>query len=576
MLAGRVSLLLAAMVATVPAAGCKKKEEVSPPPPAPTPAASKAATPTPEPGTVTLIVAYGSEKKTWLEEAITAFHATNPRTPAGHPIRIDARSMGSGEAAAAILDGSLKPHVFSPASTAYLALLNESWMTSPTAPHTAPLAPEGEPLVLSPIVIAIWKPMAEALGWPGKELGWSDILRVSRDKRGWGGLDHPEWGAFKLGHTHPDYSNSGLLAVLAEAYAATGKTRGLAAADLDAPATGKTIGEIENAIVHYGKSTTLFADKMLERGPAYMSAAVLYENLVIESYGSAKAKDAPFPIVAIYPTEGTFWSDHPYSVLAADWVGAEEKAAAAAFLAFLKAGPQQQLALALGFRPADPSIAIGAPIDAAHGVDAGQPQTLLEVPPGAVLKRLLALWHEVKKSTDVTLVFDKSGSMQGQPLAEAKQGAKAFLDGLGDRDEVTVLFFDSVVHPPAAPAKLGVARARLQQSIDGTFAEGGTALFDAVAEAHTAMLKRARAEPGRIHALVVMTDGVDESSTMDLATLTKRFTPEEAPVKIFTIAYGTGADSRVLDQIAAAAQGTSARGSTATIVQVYRDLSAFF
>ena len=76
----------------------------------------------------------------------------------------------------------------------------------------------------------------------------------------------------------------------------------------------------------------------------------------------------------MYPVEGTFWSDHPYAILDAEWVGADEKAAAQQFLAFLKSKPMQQRALALGFRPADPSIPIGAPVDAAHGVDASSPR----------------------------------------------------------------------------------------------------------------------------------------------------------------------------------------------------------
>src|SRR5882757_4458435 len=97
--------------------------------------------------------------------------------------------------------GELKPHVFSPASGAYVALLNRSWLSQPG--HTAPLSPAGEPVVLSPLVIATWKPMAEALGWPQKALGWKDLIKVNADPKGWGAHGHPEWGPFKLGHTHP-------------------------------------------------------------------------------------------------------------------------------------------------------------------------------------------------------------------------------------------------------------------------------------------------------------------------------------------------------------------------------------
>jgi len=315
---------------------------------------------------------------------------------------------------------------------------------------------------------------------------------------------------------------------------------------------------------------------MLERGPTYLSAAVLYENLVIESYG--KKNDAPFPVVAIYPVEGTFWSDHPYAVLDAPWVGSDERDAAQKFLAFLKAKPQQERALALGFRPADTSIPMDAPIDAAHGVDPKQPQTLLEVPDVATLDGLLSLWRENKKAADVALVFDKSGSMAGKPLAEAKLGAKAFLDSLGDRDQVTLLLFDSKLYPPMGPLPLGANRPALAQRIDGVIAGGGTALYQATQEAYMTAMQRAKTEPGSIHAVVVMTDGKDEDSKITVDDLDKALTVEGggAPVKVFTIAYGQQAQLDVLSRIAEAAQGTSAKGSVENIVQVYRDMASFF
>jgi Ca-activated chloride channel homolog len=516
---------------------------------------------------VTLRFAYSSEKKAWLDQAIPAFLATNPKTPSGKPIKVDARSYGSGEAQAAILDGTFKAHVYSPASSAYLALLDRD------AKRSKRLAPTSEPLVLSPIVIAMWKPMAEALGWPGKDIDWADILKVAKDPRGWAAFGHAEWGAFKVGHTHPEFSSSGLLSVLAEAYAGAHKTRGLTRADVEAPATGDYLGAIEGAIVHYGKSTGLFTDQMLDHGPGYMSAAVTYENLVIESY----LQPAHVPLVAVYPVEGTFWSDHPYAILDAEWVGADERAAGEQLLAFLKSKPQQQAARALGFRPADQTIATGAPLDGAHGVDPKQPNTLLEVPSADVLAALLDVWRDHKKTADVMIVFDRSGSMNGNPLDEAKAGAKAFVNGLGDRDALSIMFFDNNVPAPEPPQPLAGARNKLLDQIDGVFADGGTSLYDAIATAYAMMQDRANHDPAKIHAIVVMTDGKDESSTKStLAELNAALGREGSPVKIFTIAYGDQADPSVLEAIARAAQGTSVKGSAETIVQIYRDMSAFF
>lgn len=522
---------------------------------------------------LSLTVVYGSEKKTWLEEQAKKFEASGARLKSGRPIRVDARAMGSGEAVAAITSGELKPHVFSPASGVYLPLLNETWLNG-KAGRTKPLAPAGQPLVLSPIVVAMWKPMAEVLGWPGKRIGWADILAVATDPRGWGARGHPEWGAMKLGHTHPEHSNSGFQAVLAEAYAGAKKTRGLTGADLKDKKVRSFVEGVEGTMIHYGKSTGFFAEKMIERGPSYISGAVLYENLVIESYGAAKKPE--LPLVAIYPVEGTFWSDHPWSVLDAEWVDADAREAAEAFGAFLLARPQQERALALGFRPADAAVPIAAPIDAAHGVDPKQPQTLLEVPDGATLRGLLDLWRSTKKAADVVIVFDKSGSMSGPPLAEAKAGAKAFLEMLDDRDEVTVVFFDTNVYPAHGPVRLDQGRADLLRRFEGVIAGGDTALYDATATAYDLGKQRAKASPNRIHAVVVMTDGKDEGSKLKLEQLRERFSDESAPVKVFTISYGERADSTVLAQIADAAKGSAAKGTTQTIVSVFRDMGAFF
>jgi len=69
-------------------------------------------------------------------------------------------------------------------------------------------------------------------------------------------------------------------------------------------------------------------------------------------------------------------------------------------------------------RPADTSIAISAPIDAAHGANPKEPQTLLEVPEANTLQHLLEICHEVINPTaPVERQADDSASQDG-PAAE--------------------------------------------------------------------------------------------------------------------------------------------------------------
>ena len=60
--------------------------------------------------------------------------------------------------------------------------------------------------------------------------------------------------------------------------------------------------------------------------------------------------------------------------------------------------------------------------------------------------------------------------MQGKPLEQAKAGAKAFLEHLAERDEVTLIFFDSTVYPAVGPLVVGKEKAQLETRIDGTMA----------------------------------------------------------------------------------------------------------
>src|SRR5262249_26133179 len=145
----------------------------------------------------------------------------------------------------------------------------------------AKLVEEAPPLVLSPVVIAIWEPMARALGWPDTPIGWADVAGFAVASEGWSRRGHPEWGLFKFGHTHPGNRNPGALALGAATYAGAGKTRALAEDDVR---KARDFGRrVQANVVHYGRSTGFFAENMFTRGPAYLSAAVLYENLVVES-----------------------------------------------------------------------------------------------------------------------------------------------------------------------------------------------------------------------------------------------------------------------------------------------------
>jgi Ca-activated chloride channel homolog len=527
------------------------------------------------PGVLEISVLYGSEKQAWMEMVTKQFNDQGVKSTSGKPIYVTATPMGSNESLSQILSGQAQPTVWSPASSILIPVANEQWGRSHNGDKLITDAP---PLLLSPVVIAMWEPMARALGWPDIKLGWSDIAQLTTSGKTWKDYGHPEWGVFQFGHTHPDYSNSGIASILAEIYAATGKTRGLTTADVQRPSTAAFVKAVESGVIHYGESTGFFADQLFTRGPGYLSAAVLYENLVVQSYDHAKYPNVALPIVAFYPKEGTFWSDHPYATLNAPWVDAEHRAAAATFHDFLLAKPQQNLALQLGFRPGDPNIPIAAPIDTAHGVDPRQPQTLLDVPSADIIAAARAVWGQNKKRVDVMAVLDVSGSMgEENRLERAKAALHTFIQQLDDEDGLGLTTFSSqaTVLSPISP--LGPKRQQVLDQVGGLIPQGGTRLFDTIREGEQPL----RAEPSgqRIRALVVLTDGEDNESHLTADDLVRQLQQDQEgrSIKVFTVAYSSGAQGSV-DVLKRIAQASGAKSYSPEIPidQVYRDIATFF
>ncbi|HLJ90713.1 MAG TPA: extracellular solute-binding protein [Candidatus Angelobacter sp.] len=522
-------------------------------------------------GTLELVFTYGSEKEKWITAVTDAFNSSRSKTKSGKAIFVRAIPEGSGESIDELLEGRRHAHITSPASAAFIKLGNAQSRVK----TGKDLVGNTDNLLLSPVVIAMWKPMAEAIGWGKKPIGWADVLALAHNPKGWAAYGFPQWGQFKFGHTHPEFSNSGLISVVAEAYAASGKTSGLTAADIAKPRTAKFVSDIENSIVHYGSSTGFFGRKMYTNGPQYLSAAVLYENMVIESYGQANMQ---FPIVAIYPKEGTFWSDHPIGVVEREWVTPEHREAAKIYIDYLLARPQQEKALAFGFRPAAVDVPLAAPIDADHGVDPKEPKTTLEVPPADVIDATMKLWQRNKKHSEVVLVLDTSGSMQeDMKMVNAKMGARQLISMLGDEDVFSLEPFSTRINWAMQDQSMKVGRDAVLSTVDSLIADGATELYDAIDEGYSHLASR-QGQSSRIQAVVVLTDGEDTNSKMKLPELLARLKSGEETkgIRIFTIAYGRDARQDVLSGIADATQAKFYKGTPQNIVDVFKDISTFF
>ncbi len=352
--------------------------------------------PPPEPIVVSIL--YSTEKEAWLNEAIINFENTNAAID-GHPIKIELEKMGSWEITAAVLDGTHKPVIISPASSLQIAAFQDAstlqFGTSLVNPADSSIC---RPVVTTPLVLVAWKERADVL-WgsqPGKSI-WRDLHDALTDPQGWAAYNHPEWGYVKFGHTDPLKSNSGFMTILLMTYGYHNKTSDLNASDILSNDKYQTwFLETEASIGQFEYSTGPLMEKMVVYGPSTFDIVAVYEATAIEQAENAVGR---YGELRVYYPPATLLSDHPFCVLNADWVTPQQTQAAKLFMDYLTSKPAQELALLkYGFRPVDSSIPLeqtGSPFDqyAANGFRAdisGIPD--VEIPAGNVLNTLRDFW----------------------------------------------------------------------------------------------------------------------------------------------------------------------------------------
>jgi Ca-activated chloride channel family protein len=515
-------------------------------------------------GAVRISFAFSPEKEKLLEPLIREFNEQDGRA------FVEGEVVSSGDAQTRIADGRLEPVVWSPASSLWGRLLNFD--------ADQPLAPDESPsIVRTPLVIAMWEPFAEALGWPSKQIGFEQIIQLARSNQGFADYGHPEFGRFKLVHTNPDFSTSGLEAVVAEYYAATGKKEGLTEQDVSASAARRIVRNIERSIVHYGDTTLFIADQMRQNGPGYASAVAMEEVTLLEFN---KNRGSQPRLVALYPPEGTFYSDNPFIVLDAPWVSGAERAAATRFQEFLTERIDPERAARFGFRPADLDQEPVAPVSKENGVDPSQPERVLGLPEPRVLDRIRRSWREDRKPANVLLVVDTSGSMNDEDrLERAKEGLETFFRQVGRQDSIGLTIFSDQIQPLIPVGPFAQNERRIRDTVRNLIADGGTAVWDATVEAFEQV--RSEADASRINAVVVLTDGEDTDSSRSIEDAVEAVRAQgdsDDQVRVFTIAYSAGAAGAAegLAAIAKASGGQAYEGDTEDIESVYRSISSFF
>ena len=542
-------------------------------------------------GCTAVVVATSSEKVNLMEDLGEQFKKSSEHDALDSCATVRPVNVASGKAAEYLsestkdwaLGAETAPTVWSPASTV--------WTNRVASISGEKVVAGAESFAKTPVVFGMPESMAKALGYPGKPISLQQLEKLIADPKGWGAVGKPMWGSFKIAKTNPNSSTTGMSMLLMQAYAASGKSKDLTTKDVaGAEAFSKAF---ESGAIHYGDTTGKvlqnLADKTSGKGSSYVSAIALEETSLYnynignpDSHTVQPGETLTPPdekLVAVYPSEGSMWSDNPAVVLGAEWVTPEQRTAAEAFVKFLHTKAAQQTLPKYGFRPIDDSVDVSKYLNADVGIDPKQPTASLPQPDPEVVSAAIDQWAAIRKPSAVLQLIDISGSMD-ESIGDGKsrldgaiEGSTTTLGQVRPTDEIGVWAFTTGISSEIDGAQvpgigvvrefstLGGDKEGLKTSVEdlANSQRAGTPMYDAISAAYDYMQQHA--EAGRINAIVVLSDGEDTDSTTRIDTLIQKINADQKeggndkPVRIFAIAYSGNADIDSLQRLASASGG---------------------
>lgn len=503
----------------------------------------------------------------------------------GHCAAVTVEAKDSAAVAAALspnwdtrLDGP-RPDVWVPESSLWAQLAASRQAAARMLPASHPS------LARSPIVVAMPRPMANAIGGATPSWTWHDLVTTYAGTS-WTAHGHPAWGGFQFAMTNPTASTAGLGALTA-----------IADANHDGTVTAaeqSTLNHLWQIKSDYTPETDTILQKLLtndevssSRALATVSAFPALEQEVAD-YNTGTPR---VPLKAVYPSDGTPQADFPY--LTIRWSHADTPRIdttvqrhrdhiAAAFLSYLKTDDARSQFLAAGYRAPDGTP--GAGLTATNGIRRAAPKARQTMMTAGSLSHTVSAWTAISRPTNVLILMDTSAAM-GQTAdgtgksrlqiagsaaadavalfgSQARIGLWAYASDLvGDQDYEEIVPLGKLNSDMGGLTRGASVRGNLTELAAG----GEAGVYSTVSAAYQTM--RSHYVDGATNEIVLITSGKDTAGDTNLSQLTATITKTQDkhhPLPVMTVAYGDHIDITSLQAIAAASGGRTYTTDSAT------------
>lgn len=472
----------------------------------------------------TLTIVAGSENKV-LEPIIEKF-AKETKTN----IQID--YLGSLDIMNQLQSGQIKYDAVWPASSIWLTLGDQHRMLK-----------NMETTSISPIAFGIEKPLAEELGFVGRNVKTQEII------------DAIASGKLKFTMTSATQSNSGASAYLGFLTAIAQNPDGLSSQDLANPKVQEKITTLLSGVNRSSGSSNWLVDLYLKGG---YNAMVNYETLIIQTNMELEKEGRP-PLYLVYPIDGLSISDSPLAFV--DQGDPEKEEIFLAFQKYLLSDEAQSQIEKTGKRSAYGQVREeNKPIYKKEwGIDLDKIISPVRLPKSEVIMEALNLYQSQFKKPALTIyVLDFSGSMYGDGLDQMRASLDQVLVPenaqknllLGTSKDLTYLipFADSVFRVDKGTGNGEDLRRLHKTSLDYELG-GGTAMYEGIDQALKTL---ADLGPDTLSqystSIVVLTDGYPNGD-MTFEDIQAPYRDLGMDVPIFGILFGDASDQE-LGQVA--------------------------
>ncbi len=493
-----------------------------------------AAQPSNNPRVVYLEIFSSSEKanikkqnERWLVEVAEAFNKQRKTIRSGEVIQVGVRNIPSGTAVRLLTAGKVQPAGYSPSNDLWVAMLSSQGIKPISI--VPRLVPNVGGFVLQERVY--------------RELAADGEMNFERL------LDAIASGKLSVGYPNPYSSSTALNLLYSIFWRGAGHQQDgqpLTIADLKSP-------EVKSIFQGFQKQVLITTTTTLDLQEIFIRDKDKLQAFPLEYQNYQQLKKVPgFEKTAFIP----FGIPHNNPLVGFNWNTAKQKEAMQKFAEFATSSAMQKLAQQQGFIETDYFSAANLP----------------PIPAGEVLTTAQSFWKRQKdagRTVYLMTVIDTSGSMDGKPLAEVKEGLRIASQEINPGNYVGLISYSDRPTEMLALAPFDeMQHKRFLAAIDNLRADGGTAMYDGMMVALGKLLEQKKANPNGRFYLIVLTDG---QTNQGFVFKQVKEVLQYSGVRVYPIAYGD-VNQQELAAIAALRESTVKTGTPENVKELLKGL----